>query len=745
MRRFNFVLALLFSTAIVNAQKIMGFSEANAKTQLDWEKQFDAQLTAKNLDTWMQFLTSHPHHVGSVQGKANAEYMANLFRSWGYQTEIAEYHVLFPTPKTRLLELLGSKPYKAKLEESALKEDKTSGQKSEQLPSYNAYSADGDVTAELVFVNRGIPADYDELERMGISVKGKIVIAKYGGSWRGIKPKVAYEHGAIGCIIYSDPEDDGYNAGDVYPEGPFRPKDGVQRGSVMDMPVYPGDPLTPGIGATKDAKRLKREDVTTIMKIPVLPISYEDALPLLQSLTGPVAPVAWRGGLPLTYHVGPSKDKVHLKLQFNWDIKPLYNVIAKLRGSELPDEWIIRGNHHDGWVNGAADPISGMVAEMEEARVIGEMVKKGFKLKRTLVYCAWDGEEPALLGSTEWAEHNQDELRNKAVAYINSDGNSRGFVGAGGSHTLEPFFNEIADAVMDPQTGVSIKERRYANALVNGDKATRTRLMGNKNIRLSALGAGSDWSGFLQFLGIASLNLGFGGEGSGGEYHSVYDSYDHFIRFKDPGFQYGIALSKTAGRAMLRLANADVLPIDFNSFYKTVNEYVGELKTLLDNTRAETEQENKMISDKLFDLAKDPKKGFQSPKPKDAVPFLNFSGLENKMAELKTNAEEFQKLYANGTQLSPEKRKELNEILFKVERALINEKGLPRRSWYKHQVYAPGFYTGYGVKTLPGIREGIEERNWKEAQENIEVVAKTMETYTDQVKQATNLVKPKVF
>jgi len=745
MRRFNFVLALLFSTAIVNAQKIMGFSEANAKTQLDWEKQFDAQLTAKNLDTWMQFLTSHPHHVGSVQGKANAEYMANLFRSWGYQTEIAEYHVLFPTPKTRLLELLGSKPYKAKLEESALKEDKTSGQKSEQLPSYNAYSADGDVTAELVFVNRGIPADYDELERMGISVKGKIVIAKYGGSWRGIKPKVAYEHGAIGCIIYSDPEDDGYNAGDVYPEGPFRPKDGVQRGSVMDMPVYPGDPLTPGIGATKDAKRLKREDVTTIMKIPVLPISYEDALPLLQSLTGPVAPVAWRGGLPLTYHVGPSKDKVHLKLQFNWDIKPLYNVIAKLRGSELPDEWIIRGNHHDGWVNGAADPISGMVAEMEEARVIGEMVKKGFKLKRTLVYCAWDGEEPALLGSTEWAEHNQDELRNKAVAYINSDGNSRGFVGAGGSHTLEPFFNEIADAVMDPQTGVSIKERRYANALVNGDKATRTRLMGNKNIRLSALGAGSDWSGFLQFLGIASLNLGFGGEGSGGEYHSVYDSYDHFIRFKDPGFQYGIALSKTAGRAMLRLANADVLPIDFNSFYKTVNEYVGELKTLLDNTRAETEQENKMISDKLFDLAKDPKKGFQSPKPKDAVPFLNFSGLENKMAELKTNAEEFQKLYANGTQLSPEKRKELNEILFKVERALINEKGLPRRSWYKHQVYAPGFYTGYGVKTLPGIREGIEERNWKEAQENIEVVAKTMEAYTGQVKQATNLVKPKVF
>jgi len=729
----------------MEAQKLMGFTEANAKSQLDWEKQFDSKLNAKNLDTWMQFLTSHPHHVGSPQDKANADYMVNLFRSWGYQAELAEYHVLFPTPKTRVLELLGNKPYKAKLEEPALKEDKTSGQKSEQLPSYNAYSADGDVTAELVFVNRGIPADYEELERMGISVKGKIVIAKYGGSWRGIKPKVAYEHGAIGCIIYSDPEDDGYTAGDVYPDGPFRPKDGVQRGSVMDMPVYPGDPLTPGVGATKDAKRLDRKDAVTIMKIPVLPISYEDALPLMQSLSGAVVPASWRGALPITYHVGPSKEKVHLKLEFNWDIKPLYNVIAKLPGNELPDEWIIRGNHHDGWVNGAADPISGMVAELEEARAIAEMVKGGYKLKRTLVYCAWDGEEPSLLGSTEWAEDHQEELRKKAVLYINSDGNSRGFVGASGSHTLEPFFNEIADAVIDPQTGVSIKERKYANAIVNADKSAKAKMLGNKNIKLGALGAGSDWSGFLQFLGISSLNLGFGGEGSGGEYHSIYDSYDHFVKFKDPGFQYGVALAKTAGRTTLRMANADVLPIDFNSFYKTVNDYVSELKVLLETSRNETETENKLIQDKLYDLAKDPKKGFQSPRPKDAVPFLNFSNLENAMADLKTKADEFQKLYSGSTQLPLDKQKELNEILFRVERALINEKGLPRRSWYKHQIYAPGFYTGYGVKTLPGIREGIEERNWKEAQDNIEIVAKTINVYTEQVKAAASVLSKKPF
>jgi N-acetylated-alpha-linked acidic dipeptidase len=741
MKHLFLFLMLLLLVAAANAQKIMGFTDAHAAKQIDWEKQFDALLNAQNMDTRMQFLSSHPHHVGSVQDKANAEYIADLFRQWGFQTELESYDVLFPTPKTRLLELLGSKPYKAKLEEPGLKEDRTSGQKKEQLPTYNAYSADGDVTAGLVFVNRGIPADYDELERMGIDVKGKIVIAKYGGSWRGTKPKVAAGHGAIGCLIYSDPADDGYVQGDAYPEGAFRPKEGVQRGSVMDMPVYPGDPLTPGVGATKDAKRLDRSQAITIMKIPVLPISWEDALPLLQSLKGPVAPASWRGGLPITYHVGPGAEMVHLKLQFNWDIKQIYDVIAKLQGSEFPDEWIIRGNHYDAWVNGADDPLSGTVAELEEARAIGELVKKGFQLKRTLVYCAWDGEEPGLLGSTEWTEDHQAELSKKAVAYVNSDGNSRGFIGASGSHTLEPFFNEIAGEVTDPQTGVSIKERKYASAMVNADKSARARLAGNKNIRLDALGAGSDWGGFLQHLGIASLNLGFGGEGPGGEYHSIYDSYDHFIKFKDPGFQYGVALSKTAGRAMLRMANADVLPFDVNSFYKTVADYVGELKTLLDNTRNETEVENKMIADRLFDYAKDPKKNEQSPKPKDAVPYLDFSTLENAMAQLKTAAEAFQKLDGSATRLPVDQQNELNEILYKVERSLINEKGLPGRPWYRHQIYAPGLYTGYGVKTLPGIREAIEQRNWKEAQEYIEIVSKTMESYTKQVLLATNRMK----
>ncbi|HVG42946.1 MAG TPA: M28 family peptidase, partial [Chitinophagaceae bacterium] len=682
--KFTALLLLLSFSIISKAQqKILGFTEANGVKQRDWEKQFDAQLNPKNLDEWMKFMTSHPHHIGSPQGKANAEYMAGLFKQWGYQTEIETYYVLFPSPKSRSLELLGPKPYKAKLEEASILEDKTSGQKSEQLATYNAYSADGDVTAELVFVNRGIPADYEELVRMGVDVKGKIVIAKYGGSWRGIKPKVAAEHGAVGCLIYSDPEDDGYAQGDIYPQGPFRREDGVQRGSVMDMPVYPGDPLTPNVGATKDAKRLSRSEAITIMKIPVLPISYGDALPLLQSLGGQVVPASWRGALPITYHVGPSTAKVRLAVSFNWDTKPAYNVIAKMMGSEFPDQWIIRGNHHDGWVNGAADPVSGLVAEMEEARAISELVKKGYRPKRTLIFCAWDGEEPALLGSTEWAEDHQQELKDKGVAYINSDGNGRGYISASGSHTLEPFFNEIMNDVTDPQTGITIKERRYAKTLVDADKGSRTKLWGNKAYKLGALGAGSDYSPFIQHLGIASMNLGFGGESSGGEYHSIYDSYDLFTKFKDPGFKYGIALAKTAGRVLLRLANADALPFDFNAFYKTVAEYAAEVKALQDNARTETEMENKMISDKIFDVAKDPKKIYASPKIKEAVPYLNFSALDNTLMQLKETSEVFQKRFSLVNDLTADKKKAMNDLLYKVERMLVQGEGLPRRPWYK--------------------------------------------------------------
>ncbi len=732
--------ALVVLVHLTYSQSILGFNIESARDQKLAEQRFDGYLTTKNIDDWIKRLSARPHHVGSPYGKANAEFMRDLFKSWGYDAEIETYYVLFPTPKSRLLELQGAQPYKAKLEEPTLKEDGTSHQKSEQLPVYNCWSPDGDVTGELVFVNYGVPDDYLQLERMGIDVKGKIVIAKYGGSWRGIKPKVAQEHGAIGCIIYSDPQGDGYFQGDVYPKGPFKNQFGAQRGSVLDMPIYPGDPLTPNYGSTREAKRIDRKDAINLLKIPVIPISYSDAQPLLQALGGPVAPEKWRGALPITYHVGPGTAKVHLKLEFNWDTKPAYNVIAKLRGSQFQDEWIIRGNHHDAWVNGANDPVSGMAALLEEARGLSELMKAGWRPKRTIIYCAWDAEEPSLMGSTEWVEDHWDELVDKAVAYINSDSNGRGFLDVDGSHTLETMMAEIAKEVMDPQTGVNIFERRKsADAAGAASAKAKKEILDKKNMSIGALGSGSDYSPFIQHLGIASLNIGFGEEDAGGEYHSIYDSYDHYKRFKDPKFEYGVALAKTAGRTTMRLANADVLPFDFKAFQKTVGTYVHEVTSLLENLRESTEVENQMISEKRYVLAKDPTEKYVPPAAKEAVPFLNFSSLQNAVANLEKISATFADLY-NANPKPNTNYENLNKLLYQSERKLLTEAGLPRRAWYKHTIYAPGFYTGYGVKTLPGIREAIEQRNWKEAQEQIDVVTNTLTRFSIQIEMVNKML-----
>lgn len=746
MRRIlSGLLILCIFSAVLSGQTtekgLMGFSGENSVRQRELEAKFDTSLNRENLREWMKRLSARPHFVGSPYGKENAEFMLQLFKSWGYDAQIEQFDVLFPTPKTRVLEMLAPEKFTAKLDEPALKEDATSGQKDEQLPTYNAFSIDGDVTAPLVYVNYGVPRDYEELEKRGISVKGKIVIARYGGSWRGIKPKVAAENGAVGCLIYSDPRDDGYFQGDVYPKGAYRNENGAQRGSVADMPVFPGDVLTPGIAATKDAKRLDRKDAPTITKIPVMPISYGDALPLLRSLDGPVVPSDWRGALPITYHFGGGENtKVHFKLEFNWDIKPAYNVIAKLKGAELPDQWIIRGNHHDAWVNGADDPISGMVSLLEEARAVGELSKNGWKPKRTIVYAAWDAEEPGLLGSTEWVELHADELRNKAAVYINTDSNGRGFLGMGGSHTLEKFINEVGRSVPDPQTKVTVWERTRANQLINGNPANRSELMNRSDLRIGALGSGSDYTPFLQHLGIASLNIGFGGEDGGGSYHSVYDSFDHFTRFGDPNFDYGVALAKVCGHATLRLANADVLPFEFTNFADTISVYVREVTTLTDSMREETRQMNQMLSSGMWQAVQDPTEKMIAPKPKDAVPFMNFAPLQNALARLQESARNFQTA-TNGKQISPSAQKSMDEILMKTERALTNPNGLPRRNWFRHQIYAPGFYTGYGVKTLPAVRESIEQRDWTEAAKQITIAAQTLENFAAEIDRAAKLVK----
>ncbi len=717
---------------------MLGFTSESSEAQRRLEALFDEQMNRDNLREWMERITAEPFYVGTRHNKENAEWVADLFREWGYDTEIVEYQVLFPKPRVREVEMVAPERFRALLDEPILEADGTSGVDG-RLPPYNVYSADGDVTGELVYVNYGTPDDYEELDRHGIDVRGKIVIARYGGSWRGIKPKVANEHGALGTILYSDPRDDGYFQGDVYPDGPYKMDRGVQRGSVMDMPVYPGDPLTPFVGATADAERMTVEESPAIMKIPVLPISYSDALPLLRAIAGPVAPQAWRGALPLTYHLGPGPATVRIHLEFDWNLEPAYNVIARMEGSEYPNEWIIRGNHRDGWAMGAHDPTSGHVATMEEARAIGVLARSGWRPKRTIVFASWDAEEPGLIGSTEWAEHHADELREKAVAYINTDGSGRGFLRIGGSHTLERLANEVARDVEDPQTGVSVWQRAQARRAVAGDAEATDRT----DLRINALGSGSDYTPFLQHLGIASLDVEYGGEDGGGSYHSQYDSFDHYTRFGDPGFHYGVTLAQTTGRLTLRLANADVLPMRFANFVDNVSMYADQVVELLDEMRASTERENELVEMNAYALAADPTQTYVPPTVKDRVPYLSFAALQNAVRGIEQSANaldgEIRRALESG--LTPAKEAAVNQVLISTERLMTNDEGLPRRPWFRHQIYAPGLYTGYGVKTLPGIREAIEQRNWEEASEQIELVADMLIRVSDALERAVRILE----
>ncbi|HUE03875.1 MAG TPA: transferrin receptor-like dimerization domain-containing protein [Bryobacteraceae bacterium] len=722
-------LTLLCGAALApaaDAPSLRGYSPESARGEHDWEVTFRAIPSTQNLHDYMQRLSARPHHVGSPYDKDNAEWILAKFKQWGLDAHIETFEVLFPTPKSRALELVAPEHFTAKLAEPTVPGDPTSGQHNEQLPTYNAYSIDGDVTAPLVYVNFGVPEDYEQLDRLGISVKGAIVISRYGGSWRGIKPKVAAEHGAIGCIIYSDPHEDGYYAGEVFPQGPYRPRDGVQRGSVMDMPIYPGDPLTPGIGATEGAKRISIKDAQTLTKIPVLPISYGDAQPLLAALTGPVAPEAWRGALPITYRVGPGPARVHLKLEFNWDMKKIYDVVARIPGSPYPDEWILRGNHHDAWVNGADDPLSGTVALMEEARAFAELGKQGWKPKRTIIYCVWDGEEEGLLGSTEFAEEHDAELRRHAAMYINSDSNSRGFLGMGGSHSLEKFINGVARDIEDPEKQMPVWNRDSLERIARAPAAEKDEVRKRSDLRIGALGSGSDYTAFIDHLGIASLNIGFGGEDGGGIYHSVYDDFYWYTHFSDGDFIYGRALAQTAGTAMMRFADADLLPYDFTNFADTVHRYVDEVQKLWKTESDEIRERNKELEEGLFSATADPRRTSLPPPPAVQPPFLNFAPLENGSAALTRAAEHYDKA-VHKAKLDKPGIETVNEKLVQTERALTLPDGLPGRPWFQHQIYAPGLYTGYGVKTLPGVREAIEQKNWEQAGEQIVRVGQALE------------------
>jgi N-acetylated-alpha-linked acidic dipeptidase len=729
----------------MEAAPLPGYSADASASERDWETKFRALPSTDNLREDMRHLSARPHHVGSPYDKENAEWILAHFKQWGLDAEIETFYVLFPTPKERALELVEPTTFKAQLQEPPIAVDPTSNQQAEQLPTYNAYSIDGDVTAPLVYVNQGVRADYEQLDRMGVSVKGAIVIARYGGAWRGIKPKVAAEHGAVGCIIYSDPKDDGFSPGETFPNGPYRPEQGVQRGAVTDT-LYEGDALTPGYGATKDAKRLPIKGNPLITKIPVLPISYGDAQPLLAAIGGQTVPREWRGNLPITYHVGPGPAKVHLKVAFNWDIKPIYDVIARIPGSAFPDQWIIRGNHHDAWVNGAEDPISGQVALLEEARSMGELLKQGWRPKRTIIFCAWDGEEPGLLGSTEWVETHQDELRRKAVMYVNSDSNGRGFLGIEGSHTLEHFINGVARDVKDPETDLSVWKRDQLYSIAHPDRDNGRQDARNRaDLHIGALGSGSDYTPFLDFAGIASINLGFGGETGGGIYHSIYDDFYWYTHFGDTDFVYGRALAQTAGTALMRMADAELLPFDFHNFADTVHTYVGELETLLKSQQTEIGETDKELDEGVFTAIADPKRPSAPPAHKAAPPYINFAPLENADAKLTESAARFTKALAaaraNGAlSIDAQTLAEINGLMIQSERKLTNDAGQPGRPWFKHQIYAPGAYTGYGVKTLPAVREAMEQENWKLAEEQVPVVAKALENEAALIDSVTALL-----
>jgi len=729
----SFLIALtVASLALAQEERIPGYRRESERAQRELEAKLQAIPNPENLRDYMKLLSARPHHVGSPYGRENAEWILSKFKEWGFEAEIETFDVLFPTPKTRLVELVAPTSFKARLDEPVLAVDPTSDQKSEQLPTYNAYSRDGDVTAPLVYVNYGLPADYERLERLGVSVNGAIVIARYGMSWRGIKPKVAAEHGAVGCLIYSDPRDDGYFGGKVFPEGPMRPRDGVQRGSVMDAPLYPGDPLTPGVGATKDAQRLTVPEAPTLTKIPTLPISYGDAQPLLEALAGPLAPVEWRGALPITYHVGPGPAKVHLEVEANWDIKPVHNVIARIRGAVHPDEWILRGNHHDAWVNGAEDPVSAMVVMLEEARALGTLVKEGWRPNRTIVYCAWDGEEPMLLGSTEWAEAHAEELRRHAVAYVNSDGNGRGYLSMGGSHTLQSFINGVAREVTDPESEVSVVRREQLRRIARATTPeAREELRGRTDLTIDALGSGTDYTAFLDHLGIATLDLAYGGEDEGGIYHSIYDDFYWYERFSDTDFVYGRALAQTVSTAVVRLAGAEILPFDFEALAQTVRGYAKELKALHENRQMEIRERNLQIEEGLFQATSDPRRPTVAPRKEEVPPHLNFAPLDNALDLLERSAGRYSaaanSVLSSDDPLPADAVRALNQKLKESERRLTSPEGLPRRPWFKHLLYAPGVYTGYDVKTVPGVREAIEQKRYAEANDEIVRVSRALE------------------
>src|SRR5213593_189985 len=576
--------AIGFAQTRNDSSVIDGFSAKTSDIQRQFEEEFRSVPQPATAREELRRLTSEAHIAGSPEDYATAVYVRDQMRSFGLQSDLKEYQVLLPYPRTpSIVELLAPRRERLQVREDIIPEDPTSSSR-KIVPLYNGYGASGDLTAPLVYVNYGLPNDYEALRKAGVDVKGKIVIARYGNSFRGVKAKVAEENGAIGLIIYSDAADDGYAQGDVYPKGPWRPDSSGQRGSVQFLFIYPGDPLTPGVPAVPGTPRLRKDEATNIPHIPVQPISYGDARRLLQPLRGPVRPKDFQGGLPFAYHIGGTNDvRVHLKTDIEFVTKTIWDVITRIDGAVERDRWVVLGNHRDAWVFGAVDPNSGTTAMLELGRGLGQLLKSGWQPRRSIILCSWDAEEEGLIGSTEWAEEKASELREKAVAYLNMDAAVSGpNFGASSVPSMWKLIRSAAENVRDPKTGNSVYEAWRDRAWENAPESDRYDANGSEKPapppRIGALGSGSDYTPFLQHLGVPALDMGFGGDY--GVYHSAYDSFYWMSHFGDPTFQYHVAAAQIWGTIAMRLADAAGLPLDYTDYAAQLREFVNETKRM---------------------------------------------------------------------------------------------------------------------------------------------------------------------
>jgi N-acetylated-alpha-linked acidic dipeptidase len=721
MRQGTVVLTLTAATlgvVLVSAQnntappsRLRGFSVASSASELERERMFQAMPDAKLAEADFDVMTAEPHHTGSPYEIKLADYVADRFKTFGFDVSRDEYSVLLPWPGERRLDIVGPDPVKLEVEEEKIRGDQWADMPG-ILPAYNAYSPSGDVTGEIVYVNFGIPSDYDTLQKLGIDVKGKIVLARYGGSWRGIKPKVAAEHGAVACLIYSDPHEDGYFQGDVYPDGPFRGWGMIQRGSVMDMPRYPGDPSTPDRPSKPGVARIPMDQIKTFSPIPVQPLAYRDGVELLKRLKGPVAPEAWRGALPITYHVGPGPASVHVKLQMDYAQRRVINVVGRIAGRESPDEWVIVGSHRDAWTFGASDSVSGHVSMMSVARAFSDMMKAGWRPRRTLIFVSWDGEEQGLLGSTEWVEEFATELRAKAAVYVNRDAGAGGLnFNSSAVHSLTPFVHELAQSIRPAGESKTLYEAWLARVREQAPKQEGQPPPAETITTppVGALGSGSDYTAFLDHVGITSLDMGLNGTGGDGTYHSTYDNPSWFKKYIDPQFKYSVLAAQVTGVALLRLVDAEVLPFDYESYGRQILEYVNEIEQQA--TKAST------------------------PEAKNDAKKIDFRGLKAAAesfakagADLRHRADEVV-LQSDSSQAAARLTaiRDINHRLMMAERDLIEPQGLPDRPWFRHVIYAPGLYTGYGVKTIPGVREAVDAGNHARAADQAAIVIRALQ------------------